>query len=144
MNYYFLQATADISTNLPCPKDTSDIVYLISSFLMGGTLSTLINNFYNVKNTEQFLKLDAEIKLAKQREENLIKEIAERDNLIIKLTKEIGELREQQTSGFTTRMCDLENNVKILADESKRLKTELSQSEDKRRRLVAELKKYIK
>ena len=125
MHLFFLQAT-DITNSLPCPpKDSSDIVYLISSFLLGGGFTAVVNGFFNVENTKQILTLEGEIKLEKQKNEHLQGELIERDQQIGSLLETNAQLSKERTSGFSNRMNDLEAMVTQLQREKQALLVKL-------------------
>lgn len=119
---FFLQSTE--ITTIPCPKESSDVVYLISTFLLGGGLSSVVNGFFNVKNTEQLVRLQGDLKLEQQKNQHLLEDVLERDKQIEKLGVENGRLSEERTSGFNTRMSDLENMISKLQADKERLRQE--------------------
>lgn len=120
---FFIQS--DIVNSLPCPpQGSSDIVYLISSFLAGGTLSAIANGFFNVEHTKDKLTLEGRLELEKQRNQHLQGEVLERDEMLKRLGEINAQLSEEKTSGFNIRMSDLENMVRRLQADKDKLKAE--------------------
>lgn len=122
----FLIQVADTVTNsIPCPTEGSTVMQNIIYLAGGSTATAIINGFFNIESTKQLLGLEADLRLAKQREEHLIEDKLEAEERIKQLTEENAQLKEQQTSGFTNELSTLRQEVSQLRTEKRALQIQL-------------------
>ncbi len=112
---YFVQV-ANAASNT-----TNTIIAGVGTFLGGSAFTAIVNGFFDVKRIEEVSNLRGQIQLLERDNQYLKEELIEKSEEIQQLREKNSILEEAQTSGFSLRMSDLEQEISRLRSKNQEL-----------------------